>query len=180
METFADYILNEKDYIRKLEIMYYLKKRENVFFNNSVIFKAEIARLFLEEAELPGIDKNEVITACLLCNCKKMKDPTDISRLKVYAKEGAEYLKKLGFSDRFCKICEGVNRYSEIEKREPESDVLELVDNLGGLLLDRPDRRGFPIDEAIVLLEYRNLKDMHNRYLDEFKQFISKEEGIAV
>lgn len=26
METFADYILSEKDYIKKLEIVYYLKK----------------------------------------------------------------------------------------------------------------------------------------------------------
>lgn len=180
MDSFANYILNEEDYIRKLEIMYYLKKREKIFFNNSVIFKAEIARLFLDEMQLPGIDKNEVLTACLLCNCKKMKDPTDISRLRIYAKEGADYLRKLGFTDRFCKICEGVNRYSEIEVREPESDILELVDNLGGLLLDRPDRRGFPIDEALVLLEYRNLKDVNNKYLNEFKKFVSKEEGIAI
>ena len=64
--------------------------------------------------------------------------------------------------------------------REPESDILELVDNLGGLLLDRPERRGFPIDEAITLLEYRNLRNVNNRYLQEFKQFIAREEGIAV
>ena len=180
METFADFILNEKNYLKKLEIMYYLNKREKVYFNNSVILKTEIARLFMEEANLPGIDKNLVITACLLCNCKKMKDPTDISRLRVYAKDGAEYLKTLGFSDRFCKICEEVNRYSGSSPREPESDILELADHLGGLLLDRPDRRGFPIDEAIVLLEHRNLKETDNRYIQEFKEFIAKEEGIAV
>ena len=37
METFADYILSEKDYIKKMEIVYYLKKRENIFFDNTVI-----------------------------------------------------------------------------------------------------------------------------------------------
>ena len=38
---------------------------------------------------------------------------------------GASYLKTLGFSDRFCKICSEVNRYNEIEEREKESDILE-------------------------------------------------------
>ena len=180
METFADYILNETDYVKKLEIVYYLQKRTDIFFDNSVILKTEIARLFLEETNLEGIDKNWVITACLLCGCKKMKDPADISRLKVYAKEGADYLRTLGFPERFCKICEEVNRYSGSTPREPESDILELVDNLGGLLLDRPERRGFPIDEAITLLEYRNLKDVKNIYLEDFKQFVAEEEGIAV
>ena len=27
METFAEYILSEKDWIKKMEIMYYLKKK---------------------------------------------------------------------------------------------------------------------------------------------------------
>ena len=180
METFADYILNEQDYMKKLEIVYYLQKRTDIFFDNSVILKTEIARLFLEEANLPGIDKNWVITACLLCGCKKMKDPADISRLKVYAKEGADYLRTLGFPERFCKICEQVNIYSGSAPREPEGDILELVDNLGGLLLDRPERRGFPIDEAITLLEYRNLRNVDNMYMQAFKKFIAQEEGIAV
>ena len=118
METFADYILNEQNYVKKLEIVYYLQKRSDIFFDNSVILKTEIARLFLDEANLPGIDKNWVITACLLCGCKKMKDPADISRLKVYAKEGADYLRTLGFPERFCKICEQVNRYSGSAPRE--------------------------------------------------------------
>ena len=43
METFADYILSEKDFIKKIEIVYYLKKRTGIFFYNSVIFKAELA-----------------------------------------------------------------------------------------------------------------------------------------
>ena len=180
METFADYILNETDYVKKLEIVYYLQKRTDIFFDNSVILKTEIARIFMEESNLEGIDKNWVITACLLCGCKKVKDPADLSRVKIYAKEGADYLRTLGFPERFCKICEELNRYTGSMPREPESDILELVDNLGGLLLDRPERRGFPIDEAITLLEYRNLRNVNNRYLQEFKQFIAREEGIAV
>ena len=31
METFADYILGETDYIKKLEIAYYLQKRTGIF-----------------------------------------------------------------------------------------------------------------------------------------------------
>ena len=39
METFATYILSEEDWVKKLEIAYYLKKKVNIFFNNTVIFK---------------------------------------------------------------------------------------------------------------------------------------------
>ena len=39
METFADYILSEKNWGRKLEILYYLQKKTGIFYDNSVIFK---------------------------------------------------------------------------------------------------------------------------------------------
>lgn len=178
-ETFADYILSETDWIKKMEIVYYLQKKTNIFFDNSVIFKTLLAKQFLDRAGL-GLDDNIVLTACLLCNCKKGTNPQDLTRIKSYAKEGAEYLKQLGFSDRFCKICEGVNRYSGIESREKESDVLELVDQFGGMLLDRPERIAFKTDEALVLLEYRNLKDKYNQYLPEFKQFVNEMEAVLV
>ena len=179
MNTFADYILNEKDYAKKLEIAYYLQKRTGIFFDNSVILKTELARMFMEDIDL-GVDKNLVLTACLLCGCKKKKDATDIQTIRNYAQDGAKYLATLGFDKRFCKICEEVNRYSGSTPREPESDILELVDNFGGLVLDRPERRGFPIDEALVLTEYRNLKGQYNRYMEKFKEFIFMEEGIRV
>ena len=35
METFADYILNEKNPGSKMEITYYLAKKENIFFEKS-------------------------------------------------------------------------------------------------------------------------------------------------
>ena len=48
------------------------------------------------------------------------------------------------------------------------------------MLLNRPERRGFPVDEALVLLEYRNMKNKDNRYLEKFKEFVCVTEGIAV
>ena len=179
METFADYILSEEDCIKKMEIVYYLQKRTGIFFDNSVILKTELARLFIDTMNL-DVDKNLVLTACLLYACKKNIVSHDIEKIKKYAEYGAEYLETLGFSKRFCKICTEVNRYIESENREKESDILELVDNFGGLVLDRPERKGYPIDEAMNLLENRNLKDTDNRYLEEFKEFIYLKEGVAV
>lgn len=173
-ETFASYILNEQDWIRKMEIMYYLEKKGDIFFDKSVILKTELAKLFIDIMDIKEIDKNIVITACLLCNCRKPNNFTGISKVKSYAKDGAEYLQRLGFSKRFCKICEEVNRYSKSEPREKESDILELVDNFGGMLLDRYDRIAFKPDEALLLLEYRNLKDKKNIYLEKFEQFIEE------
>lgn len=179
METFAEYILSEEDYIKKMEIVYYLKKRTNIFFDNSVLFKTELARMFMDSMDL-DVDKNIVLTACLLCACKKPSNPQDLSKIRSYAKEGAEFLETLGFDKRFCKICEEMNRYSGSTPRERESDILELVDNFGGMLLHRPERKGFPVDEALVLLEHRNMKDKNNVYLEKFKEFVSITEGIKV
>lgn len=178
METFADYILSEQDYIKKMEIVYYLKKRANIFFDNSVIFKTELARMFIDDMHI-DVDRNLALTACLLCFCKKPSDPKDLTQIKSYAQEGATYLATLGFDKRFCKICEELNRYSGSTPREKESDILELVDNFGGMLLNRPERKGFPVDEALVLLEYRNMKGKDNRYLEKFKEFVCITEGIS-
>lgn len=91
---------------------------------------------------------------------------------------GAKYLETLGFSNRFCKICSEVNRYQGNEEREKESDILELVDNFGGLVLNRPERKGYPIDEALNLMENRNLKDKNNVFLKKFKEFVCLKEGV--
>lgn len=178
-ETFAEYILKEEDWIRKLEIIFYLEKKTHIFFDKSVVLKTQLAKLFMDIMNIE-IDQNLVITACLLCNCKKPNDFSDLEKVKSYAKEGAKYLKTLGFSDKFCKICEEVNRYSQSAKREKESDILELVDQFGGMLLDRPERIGFKPDEALVLLEYRNLKGKKNRYLNQFKEFVNKMQEVYV
>ncbi len=179
MKSFSEYILNEKDFNKKVEIMIYASKKAAIFFNKSVVFKAIIAKLFIEYMKL-DVDENLVLSACLLYACKKTQDAQSLDKVKTYGKESAEYLQKLGFSERFCKICLEHNRYNENQKREKESDILELVDQFGGMMLDREERRGFPIDEAIVLLEHRNLKECNNIYLEKFKEFINKEMEIIV
>ena len=176
-ESFADYILGEKDWGKKLEIMYYLKKRTGIFYDNSVIFKTLVTKLFLDylHENYPNfeVDDNLVITARLLCDCQKVENSTNLDEIKSYAKRGADYLEKLGFDSNFCRICEGVNRYTVNENRPPESDILELTDQFGGMLLDRPERIGFKPDEALVLLEHRNLKDKNNRLLKPFIKFVN-------
>lgn len=176
-ETFASYILNESEWTKKLEIVYYLKKKTGIFYDNTVIFKTLIAKQFLdylvEFHPQIKLDENLIITARLLCDCLKKENSTDLEDIRNYAREGALYLSKLGFDNKFCKICEGVNRYTITENRPDESDILELSDQFGGMLLDRPERIGFKPDEALVLLQFRNLKDKYNKYLDIFIEFVN-------
>ena len=172
MDTFAEYILNEKKLASKMEIVYYLSKKMKIFYDKSVIFKTELVRLFLDYSKIE-VDRNLVLTASLLCNCKKVDNAQDIEKIHSYAKEGANFLREMGFEKRFCKICEEINRYSGSNPRERESDILELADQFGGMLLDRPERAGFKPDEALVLLEHRNLKDVYNRYLITFIEFVN-------
>lgn len=179
MDTFAEYILNEEELISKMEIVYYLSKKAKVYFDKAVIVKTELARMFIEYMKL-DVDENLLLTACLLCNCKKVNDAQKIGKLHTYALDGAMYLKELGFSSRFCKICEEVNRYSGSNPRERESDILELVDSFGGMILDRPERIGFEPEEALVLIEHRNLNGQFNRYLDTFKEFVKQIEEIRI
>lgn len=179
MDEFANYILNEEDLITKEEILYFLAPKLGINFDKSTVFKTEIARMFLKYTNVK-LDHNLILTACLLCNCKKVDDAQKLGKVKTYAMEGAQLLKKLGFDARFCKICEGVNRYSEQEKREPESDILELVDQFGGMLQDRPERIGLNADEALVLIEHRNLKSEYNRYLEIFKTFATEFDKIVI
>lgn len=179
MEEFAKYILNEDDLVSKIEIIYFLAPKLGINFDKSIVFKTEIARMFLKYTKVK-VDNNLLLTACLLCNCKKVDDAQKIGKLRTYAKDGAEHLKTLGFDDKFCRICEGVNRYSGIKTREIESDILELVDNFGGMLIDRPERVGFNPDEAMVLLEHRNLKNEYNKYLEIFREFVEAMEKIEI
>ena len=68
-ETFASYMLGEKDWLKKMEIMYYLKKKTGIFYDNTVVFKTLITKLFLdylhENYPEENIDDNLVITARL-------------------------------------------------------------------------------------------------------------------
>ena len=168
--SFANYILSEKRLSEKIRIICYFKRKHDCFFDNTVIFKTEICRMFLEYAKL-NLDTNLILTACLLYACKKTVLAYNLNKVRTYAEEGAKYLSTLGFDDRFCRICLGVNRYKHQEKREKESDILELIDNFG-MLLDRDDRRAFTPEEALFILENENLLDKENQYLQIFKEFV--------
>ena len=167
------------DILNRLQRLLKERKGITIFFNNTIIFKTEIARMFIEYSHI-DIDENLVLTACLLCNCKKIDGPQSLESLHNYAKKGAEFLSTLGFDERFCKICEEVNRYSGSEPREPESDILELVDNFGGMLLDRPERAGFTPEKAIIQLEEENFRNKKNIYLEQFKEFVKEMQKVEV
>lgn len=176
-QNFADYILGEKSFSRKLEIVYYAHKIQGIFIDTSVIFKAELCRMFLEHSK-PSVDTNLLLTASLLYACKKTAVSFDLSKVQTYARDGSLYLASLGFPKRFCKICLEVNRYNDSVDREPESDILEIVDNFG-MLLDRDDRMAFTPEEATYMIENKNLRDKENRYLEDFKEFVSEMENIT-
>lgn len=186
MGEFQEYIMDKEkdlttkmDIIRRLQKLLKEKRGEYLFFDKSVIFKTEIARMFIDYMKI-DVDRDLVLTACLLCNCKKVDNAQKLGKLYSYAKEGSEYLLNIGFDPRFCRICEGVNRYSGLEKREPESDILELVDQFGGMLLDRPERAGFSAEQALIQLERGNLKDVDNRYLSQFHEFVNMMQEVYV
>ena len=179
MENFASYILEEENLDQKMLITYFLSKKTGIFFDKSIVLKTEITKLFIEYMNL-DIDKNLVLTAMLLCNCRKVDDAQKIGKLETYAKEGAEYLSNLGFDRRFCKICEEVNRYSGSEPREKESDILEVVDQFTGLILNRVEREAFTTEEALIILKERNLKFVDNYYLELFETFVKELESITI
>lgn len=179
MEDFATYILDEKNLAEKMIIAYYLSKKSGIFFDKSIVLKAEITKLFIEYMKI-NVDENEVLTAMLLCNCKKVENAQKIGKLETYAQEGAEYLSTLGFSKHFCKMCEEVNRYSQSDPREKESDILEVVDQFTGLILNRVERDAYTPEEALVVLRERNLKYTDNRYLELFETFVKEMDKITI
>lgn len=186
MGEFQTYIMDpdkdlttKMDIIRRLQKLLKEKRGETFFFDKSVIFKTEIARMFIDYMHL-DVDRDLVLTACLLCNCKKVDNAQKIGKLHTYAKEGADYLLDIGFDQRFCRICEGVNRYTNLKHREPESDILELVENFGGMMLDRPERAGFKSEEALIQMERDNLKDANNRYLPQFHEFVKMMQEVEL
>lgn len=179
MDDFATYMLEEKDIAQKMVIAYYLSKNEGTYFDKSIVLKTTITKLFIDYMNI-DVDENLVLTAMLLCNCKKVENAQKIGKLETYAKEGAEYLSTLGFSKRFCKICEEVNRYNDHTQREKESDILEVVDQFTGLVLRRVERDGYDPTEALIVLRERNLKYQKNIYLDLFEEFIKDLENVYV
>lgn len=181
MATFAEYILSEPDFIKKIDIVNYLRKKQNIFFNTSVILKAEIAREFIDTMKI-DVDRNLVLTACLMYDCLKIDSPEEIMRLQRSQEEYKKYLKSLGFSDKFCKICAEHSRVGQDQnvKREKESDILELADQFGALIMHRSDRLAYTVPEALEILVNKNMKNSDNQYLGNFQEFVDIMEDIEV
>lgn len=179
MQKLARYIYAQKNLMKKIEIVYYLKKIQNLFFDNSVIFKAELARMFIDSMCL-DVDKNLVLTSVLVYSLKKVNSPQEKSRILTEKERDREYLKKIGFTDEFCKVAMEYNRINEPEgyTRSKEGDVLELVENFGGMLLHREDRLGFAPKEAIEILENSKFKDNKNQYFEDLKMFVDVFESV--
>ena len=177
MATFAEYILNEPDLIKKIDIISYLKKRQNIFFNSSVILKTEIARQFIDLMKL-DVDRSLVLTACLMYNCLRVDSLTN--NIQKSPREYKEYYNHLGFDNRFAKICVGHSRKAlgPNVKREKESDILELADQFGGLIMHRSDRIAYTVPEALEILNNHNLKDSDNVYLSKFQEFVDIMEDL--
>lgn len=178
MATFAQYILSEQDFIKKIDIVNFLRKKQNIYFNTSVILKAEIARQFIDTMKL-DVDRNVTLTACLMYDCLKSDVASESLRYNKTREEYDKYFKALGFSDNFCKICSEHLRNGE-GQREREGDILEIVDQFGAMLINRSDRLAYSVDEALEILSTKNMKDSDNCYLETFQEFVYIMEDIEV
>ena len=179
MQKIARFIYGQKSFMRKVEMVYYLKKLNNLFFDNSVIFKAELARMFIDSMFL-DVDKNLVVTSVLVYSLKKVNSPQERSRILTEKQRDKEFLQKLGFTEDFCRVAMEYNRVNEPEgyERTPEGDVLEIVENFGGMLLHREDRLGFAPKEALEILENTTFKNSDNRFFEDFKFFLDVFESV--
>lgn len=176
MATFSEYILGEPNFIRKVEIVHFMKKKQNtIFFNNTIIMKAEIAREFIDIMRL-DVDKNMVLTACLVYSFLKIDSYEETKRDSL--ENDREFLKSLGFDKEFCQLCTEYNRELVYDsKRKKESDILEIVDQYGALLNNRQDRLAYNANEALEILE-ENLKGKNNKYIYLFRKFVEIMEDI--
>lgn len=180
---FAESILAEKDLVKKAAIICrYQKSTIDVFFDTTSILKAEMARLFIERANLNQINKDCVMTACLVYAFKRTNSPKEIERIKREKEEDKKFLRSLGFDETFCKICSEYSRYNEPADyiREKEGDILELIDKFVGLIMHREDRLAFPVSDALELLDTKLLDNIDNSYKTQFIHFIQSLEEIEV
>ena len=180
MKEIGNYILSEKEFLKKIEYIYYLKNKKELFFDNSVLFKFKLAEMFIESLCI-NVDKNTVLTACLVYSLNKLNTIGEKERIKNKKYEDYMFLQTLGFDKKFCKICLEYNRLSESKKyvREKEGDILELVENFGGMLLHREDRLACTVEEAIDLLENKFVMKNKNQFWEEFKLFVDVMENAS-
>lgn len=180
---FAKSVFDETDLIKKAEIICrYQRSSIDVNFDTMAVFKAELARILIEHMNIENLDKDVIITACLVYAFKRTNSPKEIERIKKEKDKDKEFLQSLGFDDRFCKICSEYNRYNENNgyERENEGDILELMDKFVGLIMHREDRLAFSVDDALDLLRNKILQDVDNKYEAKFVQFVKEMESIEV
>ena len=176
-------IFQERELIKKVEIVCrYQKSTIDVFFDTTSILKAELMRLFIDRMNIEEIDKDELITACLVYAFKRTNSPKEIERIKREKEEDKRFLQSLGFDQYFCKICGEYNRYNEPEnyEREKEGDILELIDKFVGLIMHRPERLAYSVSEALEIMDIKLLANIDNRYKNKFIKFIRSLEEIEV
>lgn len=178
MKQLSNYFLDEKDFTKKVEKVFYFAKKQNLFFDKSTIMKAEIIRMFIQMMNI-DVDENELVTASLVYSLKRTEGPKEIQRIKREIYQDREFLEKLGFSKAFAKYS---TQYIRIvgEERSKQSDILELVEQFGGLIMHREDRLAFNIGDALDVLENKNFAKKKNRYLDEFIFFVDVLEEIKL
>lgn len=179
MEKLNNYFLNEKDFTKKIEKVFYFAKKKNLFFDKSTIMKAELMRMFINMMNL-DVDENEMVTASLIYSLNKIDGPQEISRIREEIYKDREFIKKLGFSDKFCKYCTTYSRIIEEESREKECDILELIDQFGGLILHRENRLAYNVEDAIDILANKNLSSKENIFLEDFLFFADVMENIKL
>ena len=81
--SFAKDILDENELIDKIKVICkYRNNSINVFFDTTAILKAEIVRIFIDNNNITNVDKNKLITACLVYAFKRTNTPKEIERIK--------------------------------------------------------------------------------------------------
>lgn len=171
----ADALLEEEDLIRKFEIMFYLQKKESIFFNTTSMVKAELMRMFLEEQKIEGLDISEMLTMSLIYTVKRIDSPQERQRMQDNKKENLEYIQSLGFSKEFAI---NATYYKEedvvAEERTVQEKILDIFDQFAGLISHREERIAYQIPQALDVLEKTNLASTTNEYLPMFIAFIKK------
>lgn len=171
----ADALLKEKDLIRKFEIMFYLQKKESIFFNTTSMVKAELMRMFLEEQKIEDLDISEMLTMALIYTVKRIDSPQEKQRMEENKQENMEYIESLGFSNDFAK---NATYYKEEdvpkEERTKEEKILDIFDQFAGLISHREERIAYKIPQALDILEKNNLVNSENEYLPKFIDFIKR------
>lgn len=179
MEKLNKYFLSEYNFTKKIEKVFYFAKKKNLFFDKSTIMKAELMRMFINMMNLK-VDENEMVTASLIYSLNKLDSPQEISRVREEIYKDKEFIKQLGFSEKFTKYCTEYSRIIENEDREKESDILELIDQFGGLILHRENRLAYKVDDAIDILVNKNLSNKENVFLEDFAFFVDVLENIKL